>query len=47
MAKKILIIIKELGRIKSRLNTPNHNHRDAELVDKIAELIAEYHTNKF
>lgn len=42
-ASKIRLIIRELGRVKSRLNTLNQRYQDAELVEEIAELIARRH----
>jgi Ni,Fe-hydrogenase III large subunit len=44
--KKIRLIIRELGRVNSRLNTLNHSHKEVELVEEIAELIALRHTGK-
>lgn len=44
--RKIRLIVRELGRVNSRLNTFKHVHHDVELVEEIATLIARRHAGK-
>jgi Ni,Fe-hydrogenase III large subunit len=44
--RKIRLIVRELGRVNSRLNTLKHVYQDIELVQEIATLIARRHAGK-
>jgi hypothetical protein len=46
LRRKIILIIKELGRVLARLNALKSDHYDEELINEIAALIAEKHAQR-
>lgn len=45
MRRKIRLIIRELGRVLARSNSLKYDYKDEDLIDAIAELIANFHAN--
>lgn len=46
MRSKVIIIIRELGRVLARFNTLNHNIHDEQMINDIAAVIAKYHSQR-